>query len=766
MKHSTSRNIKLVTIALVAIGLTIFMFVDDKYNLGFAGAGAFSFTVPNPNAFAGSGNVVDAITCKLKSTLTAVDTQGVVLANLDSSLYQGSPFFALTDRNNKEMAGYINTLKMWCSGSGATVVVPVSTLNMWVHSKDSNGNEVQTGLKQFKTQRTTFASGDGEKNIGFASIQATQIASLLDQNKAEFNSLQKFQITGNLKIAFADFEFASTTYTIPITNNKIVVWHNAKIVNDVEILDPELADPDGDGIINKFDDCPNQRETFNNYKDSDGCPDTVPSGNGGTDTDTPTDVVTQSSCKADSKTWYLGNLGEGYCGTRISYSNGVCGVYDVPTATCKSPTGLGACGDGTSEPCAGTTDDTDTSDDTDTCNSSDPNTSCVGDDSNETTINGKMLWQVDVVNKNGKKWAFIARDDPSPFSFSIPLALTGGFTTLEQNEVSTITAQGMLKFDTDAIQRLVDTKTSDVTYAVWVQVDGAWHKVKEQKASQFIPANGAGKLNGLSLGTITIRASEIENKVLEKIGSTFVGTEPIGFKIVANGDVGITYNVANVGIKELTVHIINADRRIDTDGDGINDTTVPNDSSFVWTNLNVVRGGGQTAPSTFIPDCDSVTENLKATSVINGVVTYECVPKGAVDKNDPLPKIGDTGVEICIDNNSGSGGFPCDKNYRDLFCQGTTQCGSVGTDGTVINPKVTEDDDGNLSCSTLLNLHNTPCVIITGGDDGDGTSTHGDNLCFSTTGQCASTGDPNMIWYIAIGILIVGIIAIALKRRK
>lgn len=39
---------------------------------------------------------------------------------------------------------------------------------------------------------------------------------------------------------------------------------------------PKVVDTDGDGIADNNDACPTQKETFNGYQDSDGCPDTVP----------------------------------------------------------------------------------------------------------------------------------------------------------------------------------------------------------------------------------------------------------------------------------------------------------------------------------------------------------------------------------------------------------------------------------------------------------------------------------------------------------
>jgi len=41
-------------------------------------------------------------------------------------------------------------------------------------------------------------------------------------------------------------------------------------------VNPNSQDTDGDGIINLNDQCPTQAETFNGFEDSDGCPDVNP----------------------------------------------------------------------------------------------------------------------------------------------------------------------------------------------------------------------------------------------------------------------------------------------------------------------------------------------------------------------------------------------------------------------------------------------------------------------------------------------------------
>ena len=59
---------------------------------------------------------------------------------------------------------------------------------------------------------------------------------------------------------------------------------------------PTITDTDGDGIADTNDACPTQKETVNGYKDTDGCPDTVP------DTDSDGIIDTKDLCPAEAET--------------------------------------------------------------------------------------------------------------------------------------------------------------------------------------------------------------------------------------------------------------------------------------------------------------------------------------------------------------------------------------------------------------------------------------------------------------------------------
>jgi len=55
---------------------------------------------------------------------------------------------------------------------------------------------------------------------------------------------------------------------------------------------PPPADSDGDGITDDVDSCPSQAENYNNYQDTDGCPDTLPEGNIPPEIIVPTSITT------------------------------------------------------------------------------------------------------------------------------------------------------------------------------------------------------------------------------------------------------------------------------------------------------------------------------------------------------------------------------------------------------------------------------------------------------------------------------------------
>jgi hypothetical protein len=780
LKHQKQRNIKFAFLGLIIIGAIAFFYNESQ--TGFTNAG--SFNIPLPDDFTGDtgSNINPDIECRLKSTGHAIDSRGVTLDSFDSSLLKGNPLlpFDLTDSNNNSMAGYVIDMKIFCDNkSGATLIVPSDSLSLILHSNDYNGSPILTASKTFSTKQLTFNQGGSEQKLGFVSVYASDIEPKLNTSVPEFNSSQKFQIVGNLKVYWQGY--AGIQYKIPITPNQVVSYHTAKIINDDSILNPELADPDNDGIINLHDDCPDVRENFNGFEDSDGCPDTVPDGNGGTDDPTPEEPTTKDSCLADTQTWFET---EEICSsqkfTKDTDNKSVyCKVWNTSDGKCTNPV-------------------IDSSTENE-CQRSD-GTSCEVELSSDDRLIGQMLWHVQVTKTDGQNFAFETSEDDSPFKFEIPLnSLIGGKTSGEGSVISKIVAKGMIKINDVGQHALTKIVTSDVEYIVQVKVDDTWKEVKRANADGFHSRNGASNLAGMSVGSIEIRSAEIENKILETIGSTFTGSKDIELKIIALGDVGLEYNSET--IQELELTIVNAKSNFDRDGDGVGDGVIEErDSDFRWTNLTFSIGGDcadvnnngicDTSEVDDKPTCKS-DEDLKASSVnpYTSKVEYVCVPKGTSSSENLTNQctLGDTsvGCDICTDDGAGVGGFPCTLDYRSEFCNDTTQCGKVGTDGSTIIDTVESSDtkskkteciaDGNKWSApdfVPFGINDFVCLdsgLSSGGNnDGTGASGGSDITCLDD-GSCTTSSSPidqNMILYAGVGLGVIGAMIFILKRKQ
>lgn len=755
MRKSKSKNIKLGVIAVVVIALVV-VGLSETSSLTTSD-GSKIFSIPSPLAFSGqtSTNSNESIECRVKQTTYAIDSAGNTLEAVQSELLTGNPLLDLTDSQNRKMAGYVIDVKMFCNNAFSntsddfTLEVDPSTLHLVVDSQLPDTATKTTALKTMTTKALTFPSGASEKSLGYFSVYASDIEEDLPTSPAEYNSLTHFQVSGNLDINWK--KYPAIEYKIPIKYGDIESWHKAKIVNDVAILDPELADPDGDGIINKYDQCDDQRETFNGYKDGDGCPDVNPdaTGNGGTDTTTTPDTVTQSSCNAEGKTWYVNNGENGYCGTKYTSGSGTyCKVFDVSKQTC------------------------------------DGSATATSPDSVERNLAGKMLWQVDVKDNSGGNFAFVPQDDPSPFTFALPLDIVGGKNIGEKKQISEITAQALLKFNDFKQHKLVDTKKSNIVYTVWIGVgdksNPTWIMLKEVPAKDFIPRNGASAEAGMSLGNVVFRASEIEGKIptsLVPIGKF----ENLQIKVVASGTADIIFNDGGQ-LKPLTVKLVGVGASGDRDSDNNN---------FRWTNLVVSRGissDGSGATSGNTGGGTGLTCQADENKITNKQTGESfCIKIGTTgNDSNPDPKIGEDGVLICTDDHSGAGGFPCTEDYRIAYCGGadSTDCGSpqegddiTGNDGSIFdNDEFIVDNDGSetvstpetngddVACTTngvnTLSLADNACVIVTEKPDSQSDS----NICIGT--NCSNGTSDNSLLLIGVVVAVVGISAVLIKRAK
>ena len=118
MKSKTKKKIPIVIGGLGFLILAVYLLGNDTINT----FDSDTFSIPPPEDFTGatSTNINPQIFCKIKSTGSAVDSAGNTLTNFQSSLLQGNPLLELTDANYNSMAGYVQTVKMWCENHSST----------------------------------------------------------------------------------------------------------------------------------------------------------------------------------------------------------------------------------------------------------------------------------------------------------------------------------------------------------------------------------------------------------------------------------------------------------------------------------------------------------------------------------------------------------------------------------------------------------------------------------------------------------------------
>ncbi len=780
MKRSEQRKLKIggVTLALVFVILIGYTYVDDNVKKFDAEK---SFTLPSLDLYGQNANNINPeIFCKLKHVGTAVDNAGNTTQTWHSQLLQGNPIFDLTDTTGKPLAGYNIQVRVWCDiNTSLGIEIKPSTIVLVVHSKNPDTSNRLTLVKQLTTSALTFNSGDSEKILANFGVNAKTIEDKMPTTPLIYDSLQHFEIAGTLKVSYIGYP--NPEFKIPIKQGDIESWINAKIINDpVAIIqdevDPEKLDTDGDGIIDKFDQCDTQRETFNGYQDSDGCPDTAPVVTPPpVIISTPPTVTDKQMCLNENKTWYISS-GSEYCGTRIGYSTGTCDVYHVESREClegqakgtpyptPNQTTKSSCiADGfktwyqTSTSDAGSCGELKVIDPPDVvCGVWYTDTNqCEGLDVTN-NISAKIAFQVDISLADSTNLAFHIEDDPSPYEFFIPLSLFSSSTENPDKRLAFIKVEPRIIIADNAVHKSTTTQASNITIEPIITVRDVEYSLGKMSQQNFIKTNGGGiqpNTIGLPLGSITIKAQDVENKIplsVIPLGSS----APTKLKFIIDGDISLIYNDNGIIKNFNDIDITGAD--------------------FEFIGMNIIRASGDSAPDPNPdPNCDPNTENVVT---IAGVTS--CIPKGKTtedDKND-LPKIGETGVEICTDNVFGIGGFPCTEDYRTAYCSGTNDCsvpsGDDGSGSDINVPEITPIIDPIVTCpeDTLqsLSLNTDGCVVV------DGIIATGGNQGVVIGGGAGLQGiqgiggneDTNTILLIGAGLALVGFVAFILKRRR
>ena len=827
MNKTAKRNAKLLLLVIVIAGIGL-LFLD--YDSAVADGVSFSIPVPDEMlSFAGqtASNSNASILCSVKQTTYAIDSTGIVLTTVNSKLLQGNPLLSITSTSGVKMAGYGVEPKIFCANTfnddnlsspdKFTFIIDASSLTLQVTSANKDGVKLGTHTASFNTKSVSIPIGGKEQSLGTVGVLSSQIEDNLSDGS--YATTNQFDLRGNLVVYWKGYP--ASKYTIPIKFGDVSSYHNAKIEKGSTATTTFTGnDNDGDGILNSYDKCIDKPENYNGYQDGDGCPDTAT-----TPTTTPTSSspapVTYSQCLSDNNhTWYVNsNFKEtSYCGVKYSTPSGVCGFFDTLSKSCYvtlnkiDKTSWCVTLSDNSKMCI--TDAIFKSGgscylkDMDLCvwnkEKSLGSVSITGVTTGS-GLSGKIYWYGLVKYTDNTTAEFLAKDDPSPFSFSIPLASLIGSVSGDAKEISQLTLNPILKFDNLELHKQITTKSSDIKYVATLNIKNQVVSIiPSSPLPDFTPTKGSNAVDGISLGNIIIRMTDVETKV----PSTVVGINESAdaqLNVGLIGTMSVDYNNGNI-IKPIQIQLNPA---VLSTG-----ATFTGETNFIWTNLKVARGtsshNGGTDDGGDVERCpigqigymlngvlicqekgviptddndDGIIDDSSG-GACAGLTPQQCLDQGKTNTDGGsntsnggmCPLDGGTGdsngdgkiCQICTDSSSGIGGFPCDEAYRNDYCDGTITCNDEPQIGDNTGGAVVVDDknDGNSSDSCQVNtlsLANNACVIQTGDKPNTGST---NNICVGEYCSDSVTSDPNLIWYIAGGLVFIGFIALMIKRKR
>jgi hypothetical protein len=708
--------VKFAVMFVIIAGLVGFLVSEELTGNPNMGIGK-TFTLPEMawRGTGGAGSSPDSnVSCDIKSTLYVIDDKGKQIKTVQSSMLTGTPLDIVNPSDDRPVSVFLVIPKIYCTTDNENITVKESNLNLSIYGEKLSINESKKQPLNLSYKKT---GGLGETALSWFSITDKTIENELSKSST-FTSNIRFDITGNVEIIY-DNE-PNNKMTIPINQGDIMTkWYYKSIAS----VTPESLDKDGDGIRDDDDDCVNSKETFNGFEDYDGCPDSVPNTSPSIPI-APVIPVDKNSCNADNKTWYVANTGDGVCGQKFMIDDIFCKEYDAQNVN----TGSVSCND-----------------------------PVISDDEKQEdkVIDAEIKFQVYIKNHDGTDLDFQVADDPSPFSFDIPLTSLVGGVDGSRKVTASFTVEPRLVIDDSQIHSLTSTKQSDLRIETIVKHDGNEYSLGEKRVSNFRTTNGGGfdSSIGFSLGSVKIMASEIQNKVpLTEI--PMGSSDYVSVRFLVSGDIGIITYPDGIVRNIYDLDISGAD--------------------FEITNLKIIRGDSNPITNPQKTNCDNATENV---ITINGV--SECIPKGSSpidsceDTNDcaniTTPIIGTVGTLICQDNSAIGGGFPCTEEYRINYCGGkdSTFCNVPNNIIKPVIPEITPitdeecPNDGIQSLSVVEGM-----CLVTGGTtttSGGETTTSGGNGIFDLTPNAESD---KYLLYGAIGVGLLGLIAFLIKRRN
>lgn len=675
-KKSKLKFSLLAVLSVIIVGIGVGTFVQLP---GVDASNEKTVELP-PLSFAGGyGDNNSAIFAKVKQTTYIIDSDSKIVNTDQSTAIEGNPLLAFIDPSSgKSIAGAIVIPKIWIDYTTAfhpEITLDASTLELVVQSQLPNGSWKVTAVKSIQTfANVPFNYGDAELALASFGIDGSDIYD--DLPVGDYNTLQRFSVSGNLHMHYTDFP--AIKMTIPIGANDLKSWYTAKVTNDNPV-----TDTDGDGINDSSDQCPTQPENFNGYQDTDGCADSPPSTeppSNPTDPD-PTPITDEQQCALDGRVWT-----NGVCVDSTSGS-GTGSIETIPFAVVSVKTNY--------------LDD-----------SSSYRAFTSSDGSFDFILNSL------IVDGNGR--------DKSVGSIVYETFIGSFGSSLQGYKVSTSDLKYKGTVDIASKQLNVGTK------------NGAGGTTSEAKALSIFDGDTSIKFNGMSVSQATFTSVDIHNAV-----SSFQGIElvPEGSQRSLDFIVDISGSVVLSG-PSGNVPLVLSGASTTFEGMKLVNQVVAKGSGTVYDSFDKASlacggsdkvkaiGGGEYScigGSTGTKECNDdqyvvVIEN-----------TPQCLTKGTTTPGE-TPRIGEPGVEICIDAKNPNG-KPCTVEYREIWCNGTTSC-------EVPPSKQTPTCDDTASCTPV-------------GGDGDGdscTDTKGfqtqsiaENICINGDDSGPSGGDPGKV---------------------
>lgn len=280
MARHTRRNIAFVVFGVIIVGSMVFLFLQG------AEGGEVNVTLPPPNALLTSTDLIGftpitqpigaipigEIECKIKQTTQVFDAGNKIIDFEESSGVAGTPVFTLqlTTVPSQFPINYFNiALKAFCvQQNNVPISVVAETIKVKALGTFLNERNVLLFEKaQSSSKVARFGSGQGEQVLTNVVMPKLFIEDGLPL--ADFPITIEFDVTGNIEVFYDNFP--NFRYNIPLFQDNI----NSFITVNVERAIP-ILDSDGDGVLDEFDLCPNEQETFNNFQDNDGCFDISP----------------------------------------------------------------------------------------------------------------------------------------------------------------------------------------------------------------------------------------------------------------------------------------------------------------------------------------------------------------------------------------------------------------------------------------------------------------------------------------------------------